>query len=53
MSDPVDEVEERVQRIIEEHRVLWGCDDPACAVRLSTYVQPPPKRSWWRRLFKK
>jgi hypothetical protein len=50
VTDPVVEVEDRVDRIIEEHGVLWGCDDPACAVRTSTLVQSPEKRSWWRRM---
>jgi len=52
LSDPVKDVEECVQLIIDEHHALWGCDDPACAVRLSTYVQPPKKRSWWHKLFR-
>lgn len=51
VSDPVTEVEATVEQILEEHFVLFGCDDPACAVRTSTYVESLKPRSWWQRLF--
>ena len=49
-GDPVAEVEAQVEAINLEHVGLWGCDDPACAVRSSTLVVPhEPRLSWWRR----
>jgi hypothetical protein len=55
-NDPVAEVEARVEAIILDHRVAWGCDDPVCAVMSSTFMQHPhqPKsKPWWKRLFRR
>jgi hypothetical protein len=49
-DDPVREVEQRVDAICSEHLVLHGCDDPSCAVRTSSYINPRPPRPWWKRM---
>ena len=54
MKDPVEEVEERVERIIEEHRALWGCDDPVCALQQSNMMlelEETMRPTWWQRVF--
>jgi hypothetical protein len=36
--DPCDEIERAVDAVILDHLILWGCDDPVCALRSSNLL---------------
>ena len=51
--DSVAEVEARVAAILAEHLVLWGCDDPSCAIRCSNYVALPEQPTRWEKFIER